>query len=92
MRDGYTRHGEMREQQRSISPAVIEWLDDFGHYERRRKGDVYFFDKDGRKRLKKYLGGIAYRRIEDLLDVYVVTADDGQIITVGKRTTKLKRA
>ena len=86
----YTKHASTRAQQRSVPPAVVEWLFEFGCSTRHQSADVYFFDKRGKRRLRSFLGRIAYRRIETLLDAYAVVSDDGQIVTVAHRAGRLK--
>jgi len=86
----YTLHARTRAQQRSLPPAIINWLLQFGHETRHNGADVFCFDKQSRKRLMRFLGATAFRRIEDLLDAYVVVSDDGQILTVGHRTRRLR--
>ena len=86
----HTAHGAARSQQRAIPPIVIEWLMDYGRCSHRRGAEVYFFDKDTRKRLREKIGSVAYRRMEDLFDAYVVIADSGEVITTGWRYKRFK--
>jgi len=86
----YTLHARSRLQQRSIPPAIVDWLVQFGHPMRHDGADVYSFDRKGRKRLKQFLGTVAFKRVQDLLDVYAVLSDDGQLVTVAHRTKRLR--
>ena len=88
----YTRHAEVRAQQRSIPPIVVEWLIRFGRMDRHKYGDVYFLDKQSRRQLRSYIGAIAYRRLENLFDTYIVLGDTGRVITAGRRTVRFKTA
>ena len=40
--------------------------------------------------MKKEIGSIAYKRLDDLLDAYVVIAADGAVVTTGKHYKRLK--
>jgi len=87
-----TTHAERRLQQRAISEVVLEWLLQFGARVQQDGSEVYSFDKASRRRLKRYLGHRFYRRIEDLLDVYVVVSRDGTVITAGHRLERMNDA
>jgi len=52
--------------------------------------DVYSLDKHSRKTMIKEIGEIAYKRLRDLLDIFVVVADDGHVITTGKRFKRIR--
>jgi len=86
-----SRHCEIRCKQRGIPRLVIDWLIGYGNVARRKRADVYFLDKNSRKKLMNDVGKIAYNRMNDLLDSYLVLSDDGTVITIGKRYKKIKR-
>ncbi|HYH23377.1 MAG TPA: hypothetical protein VD995_32580 [Azospirillum sp.] len=86
----YTHHATERAQQRAVPPLVVNWLFDYGRVLRRGGADVYFFDRRSRRRLEREVGGVALRRLADLLDAYAVVADDGHVITVGRRYRPLR--
>jgi hypothetical protein len=86
----FTKHGSTRKQQRGIPQLILDWLIEYGRVTRRRGADVYSFDKDGRRRLRRDIGGLAYNRLEDFFDAYVVLSDDGNVITMGWRLKRLK--
>lgn len=89
--EGYTRHCSARTQQRTIPPLIVDWLRDYGRVTRHRGADVYYFDKATRKTLRSRIGSVPYKRLADLLDVYVVISDDGKVITACKRLAHLKK-
>lgn len=84
-----TRHGRVRRQQRSVAPLIVDWLIAYGRSIRRHGADVYFFDKAARRTLERDIGALAYRRLADQLDAYVVLSDDGAVITTGWRTERV---
>lgn len=86
----FTRHAEARVQQRGLSPFVLDLIVDNGVCTRFKEADVYSLDKRGRKRLKKTLGALVYKRLEDLLGAFVMVGDDGQIITCGHRYKRIQ--
>jgi len=86
----YTHHAIARAQQRAVPPLVVNWLLDYGRARRHNGADVYFFDRRSRRRLEREVGGVALRRLDDLLDAYAVVADDGHVVTVGRRYRRLK--
>ena len=75
-----TYHAAVRSQQRGIPPLIIDLVVSYGKMIQRRGASVYFLDKLTRRNRKK-IGSIAYRRLDDLLDAYVVVADDGAVVT-----------
>lgn len=90
VKEKYTGHAEKRMQQRGIPPLVIDWLYAYGesHFDH-RGGEVLFFNKKSIRALKRSIGSIVYRKVEHLLDCYLVESD-GVIITVGRRYKRLK--
>ncbi len=86
-----SRHAGSRLQQRGLPRAVIEWLQQFGAEEHDKHGAVIrYFNKEARRRLEQALGRRVVRRMEDLLDAYLVE-HDGRVITIGHRTQRLRR-
>ena len=80
-----TNHCRTRSQQRSIPPLVVDWLLEFGATSHDKKGAViHYFDKKSRKRLSQHVGKQIVDRLSNLLDAYIVTAND-TILTVGHR-------
>ena len=92
MRPTLTKHATVRTQQRAVPPLISDLLVDYGSSMRHDGADVYFFDKQSRGRLKRALGG--HRGLDIIarwLNTYVVLGEDGDVITVARRTTRLKR-
>jgi len=87
-----TNHAQIRQQQRGIPAAIIDWLLEYGATEYTHDGaEVLFFDKAARKRLNGYLGGGSlFSHAEEYLDTYAVIAN-GKVITVGHRYNPIHR-
>ncbi len=85
-----TRHGLERAQRRGIPKLILNWLIDYGQSTRRRGANVYFFDKLSRKKLQKDIGSLAYKRLEAMLNAYVVVSDCGNVITAGWRYKRIR--
>ena len=85
-----SHHAEARCQQRSIPKFVLDLLLEHGNRGRHHGADVYYFDKQAHKRLKKALGKRVYNRLSDMMNVYAVVGDDECVITSGKRRKHLK--
>lgn len=81
----FSDHARARMQQRGINPVIVFWLLDYGRVRRSRGADMYDLDKRARVRLRCAIGETEYRRCQKHLDVYVVIADDGIVITVAHR-------
>jgi hypothetical protein len=91
MRD-QSRHSAKRAKGRCIPPGIIGLLHDFATpYPAGGGAEKLIFDKRARRRLESNVGYLMYRRIEDLLDAYVVRAADGTIITTGWLTKHVLR-
>jgi len=86
----FTRHAEIRCQQRGIPGEVVETLLAYGRRRTRHGAEVYFMDKTARARARAELGRTRYGRIADRLDTYLVVADDGAVVTAAKRFGRLK--
>lgn len=91
MRPAGTRHFAERAQQRSIPPFVTAVVMENGQSVRRGGADVFFLDKDSRRRVRRELGTRIYDAIADFLDVYVICADDGRVITAAWRLERIRR-
>jgi hypothetical protein len=89
---GFTRHAQARLQQRAIPPLVVELLERVGSATRADGADILFFDKAARKRLRRHLGGErSLKPVERWLNVYVVVADGGPVVTAGHRHRRIQR-
>ena len=86
--ESFSKHAMHRSQQRAIPPFIVDLVLDYGKSARKHGADVYFLDNQGRKRIEQALGRKIYTRMIDQLDVYVVC--EGQVITVGHRTKRIK--
>ena len=87
-----SRHAADRLQQRGIPPIVIDLLERFGASERSNGAEKIFFDKKAKKNLQHHFGGAGSLRVlEPWLDAYAVIADDGVVITAGRRRKRIVR-
>lgn len=83
-----TTHANIRAQQRGIPPIVVDLLFQFGQRAHdHRGGEVIYFDKQSRKKIETYAGGLL-GKLNQHLDSYAVVAD-GKIITLGIRRKKI---
>lgn len=85
----YTAHAQTRCQQRAIPHEVVDALLAYGERRRHHGADVYYLNRQARTRAAAALGE-RYKRIEKRLNSYLVVSDDGQLITAGRRRTRLK--
>lgn len=88
--DTYSKHASNRSRQRCIPATIIDWIINYGVEKRSNGANTFFMNKKTRKAFKKDIGSIVYNRIKDLLDAYVVVADDGTIITAAWRQKHFK--
>jgi hypothetical protein len=86
----YTKHAQIRAQQRSIRPFLVELLLNFGKPQRSCKADLYTFDKRCREKIRRHLGSKHYFQIEEQLDCWAVVGDDGCIVSVGHHSRRFK--
>lgn len=90
MRIQYSNHAEKRMQQRGIPPLLVDWLYNYGKSLFDNHGaEILFFSKKSSRLLKRDIGSIIYRKIEHLLDCYLIHSN-GVVITVGRRYKRLK--
>lgn len=75
-----THHAGVRARQRGIPPLVVDVLQSYGASIRRHGVEIYFLDKEGRRRAESYLGRAA-KQLSQFLDTYIVVADDGDVVT-----------
>jgi hypothetical protein len=89
----FTRHAQIRLQQRSIPFVVVDLLQTFGSESRAGKGAVRFiFDRRAKGRLCKHLGGNEFKHFERWLNAYAVVGDAGEIVTVARVTKRFRRS
>lgn len=80
-----------KQRQRAIPPLIIDWLCKFGCRITGMNGTtVIYFDKDSKRSLCSEAGDVVVRRLDDMMDAYLVMIED-KIIAVGHRFKPLKR-
>ena len=85
-----SKHAEVRLRQRGIPFLVLEWLLNYGQSRNDHKhGIVLYFDSSSRRRLRQ-VAAPAFALNSKYLDSYAVTTTEGKVITVGRRTRRLK--
>lgn len=87
MNQQFTRHAQIRSQQRGIPARVSEMLLSYGeeHYDG-RGAVIRYFSRRSRQYLRDDLGIEAVKRFSEHLRAYLVEGvHDGSIITVGLR-------
>ncbi len=88
-----TRHALIRMQQRGIRAEVVEDLLDFGRTTHDHRGaQIVFFDRAARRRLARERGDEVLRRLGKRLRAYLVVDTDGDVLTVGHRTRRIRRS
>ena len=86
-----SHHAKVRMQQRAISEDMLESLLDFGQIKFNGQGtEILTFPKRVVKHLKKELGHKVFMKIERHLNLYAIMSSDGELITTGYRTKRLK--
>ena len=86
-------HAQVRSQQRSIPPLIIDWLVEYGEEDFDGRGGIRrYFNKESRRKLEQAFGRRPVRRLGELLNSYLVeSVDTGIIVTVGHRIGKCGR-
>jgi len=85
-----TNHAKTQHKQRAIPPIIINWLRHFGYRITGMNGTtVIYFDKQSRRALCEAVGHIVVRRLDDMMDAYLVMNED-KVIAVGHRYRPLK--
>jgi len=86
-----SQHAKVRMQQRAISEDMLESLLDFGQVKFNGQGtEILTFPKRVVKHLKKELDHKVFMKIERHLNLYAIMSSDGELITTGYRTKRLK--
>jgi hypothetical protein len=86
-----SHHAQIRMQQRAISADMLESLLDFGQVKFNGQGtEILTFPKKVVKHLKKELNHKVFMKIERHLNLYAIMSSDGELITTGYRTKRLK--
>ena len=84
-----TRHAETRLRQRAITVEQVVMVIDFGSEQRAHGASRFFLDKVARHRLAQVQPSA--QRDLGSLDIQVVLADDGRLITAAHRTKRIRR-
>ena len=86
-----SHHAQVRMQQRAITADMLESLLDFGQVKFNGQGtEILTFPKKVVKHLKKELNHKVFMKIERHLNLYAIMSSDGELITTGYRTKRLK--
>ena len=86
-----SQHAKIRMQQRAISADMLESLLDFGQIKFNGQGtEILTFPKKVVKNLKKELNHKVFMKIDRHLNLYAIMSSDGELITTGYRTKRLK--
>ena len=86
-----SHHAQIRMQQRAITADMLESLLDFGQVKFNGQGtEILTFPKKIVKNLKKELNHKVFMKIERHLNLYAIMSSDGELITTGYRTKRLK--
>ena len=87
-------HAATRAQQRCIPPLVDQWLDQFGEERYDGHGGLLkFFSHSSIRAMEKKFGRAPVRKLSEYFDAYKVESSrDGQTITVGHRTKRIRLA
>ena len=86
-----SHHAQIRMQQRAITADMLESLLDFGQVKFNGQGtEILTFPKKVVKNLKKELNHKVFMKIERHLNLYAIMSSDGELITAGYRTKRLK--
>ena len=86
-----SHHAQIRMQQRAITADMLESVLDFGQVKFNGQGtEILTFPKKVVKHLKKELNHKVFMKIERHLNLYAIMSSDGELITTGYRTKRLK--
>ena len=88
-----SRHAEKRAQERGIPPLIADWLDLYGETEYDgRGGEVRYFSRKSIRTIKRVVGSGPVRHLASYFNAFkVVSGNDGQTITIGHRTKRIRR-
>lgn len=87
-----TLHATARLQQRAVPSLVMSLLLDYGSTMQHAGAEVIYVDKKARRRLREAVGGNRNLSVvERWLNSYVVLGEGGRVVTVARRTKRLRR-
>lgn len=76
---------DLHYKKRSIPPVIINWLRKFGCRITGMNGTtVIYFDKKSKQVMGCEIGQLVIKRLDDMMDAYVVISDD-RVIAAGHR-------
>ncbi len=86
-------HAEVRAQQRSVPPLVIQWLDQFGEESYDGHGGIIrFFSSTSIRAMEREFGCAPVRKLSEYFRTYKVeSSHNGKIITIGHRSKRINR-
>lgn len=81
-----TRHAVTRMQQRGINLDTVACVLAFGQTKHDRHGAIiHYLNKKARKHIQTQAGKNLIKRLDKLMNTYVVVSCDGNILTIGHR-------
>ncbi len=88
-----SEHAKVRAQQRGIPPIIDRWLDEFGEEDYDGHGGIrVYFSRKSVRAMERAFGREPVRRMAEFLRAYrVESSHDGQVITIGHRTDRVRR-
>ena len=86
----FTRHAEIRAQQRGIPKNVAESVYQYGVRQHHKGGHVYTLNKKSLCRLENTLSKRQFQEAAKYSGCYIVVSRDYEIITVGYRKMRFK--
>lgn len=87
-----SQHAQTRMQQRAISNDMLDNLLSFGEIRFNGHGTkLITFPKKMIKSLKSEMGHHAFVKLERHLNLYAVLSQDGELITTGYRSKRIKK-
>ena len=89
-----TNHATLRAQQRGVPPLIESWLSAYGEVQHDGRGGICrYFTKKSVRRMERDFGREPLRRMSEFLNCYLIEAcDTGNVITVGRRYTRINRS
>jgi hypothetical protein len=88
----YSKHAQVRMQQRGIPPIVVDCLKTMGAraYDH-HGGRIRYFDHAGWRRLERTWGEEFARKFDRFRDTYLVETPGGEVMTVGHKFRRIQR-
>lgn len=92
MLDTFTKHAEVRAQQRGIRSDVLDCLLTYGRREHdHSQCEIVFFDSRALELVHKDAGSRLVHLVREYRDIYAVIDSDGYVITTGHRIKRILR-